>query len=145
MLNRQIRRRDGGLFDALQGSADRVAGGCRGDRRDQPDLHGNRSIAGKSEGKVTEQQRSLLARRGARAHAGGNPAHIVAMYAETSDIENVMVAGRFVKRDGRLVFDAGRLARLTDELLASRLRLFQEGSFKSVPVERGPQPGRFLV
>ena len=79
------------------------------------------------------------------AHAGGNPAHIVVMYAETSDIENVMVAGRFVKRDGRLVFDAGRLARLTDELLASRLRLFQEGSFKSVPVERGPQPGRFLV
>lgn len=72
------------------------------------------------------------------AHAGGNPAHIVVMYAETSDIENVMVAGRFVKRDGRL-------ARLTDELLASRLRLFQEGSFKSVPVERGPQPGRFLV
>lgn len=79
------------------------------------------------------------------ANAGGDPAHIVVMYAETSDIENVMVAGRFVKRDGRLAFDAGRLARLTDELLASRLRLFQDGSFKSVPVERGPQPGRFLV
>jgi 5-methylthioadenosine/S-adenosylhomocysteine deaminase len=79
------------------------------------------------------------------AHAGGSAAHIVVMYAETSDIDNVMVAGRFVKRNGTLTFDAGRLARLHDELLASRLRLFDEGKYKWSPVERGPQPERFLV
>ena len=33
---------------------------------------------------------------------GGDPAHAVVMYAEASDVDNVMVAGRFVKRDGKL-------------------------------------------
>jgi 5-methylthioadenosine/S-adenosylhomocysteine deaminase len=79
------------------------------------------------------------------ALAGGNPAHIVVMYAETSDIENVMVAGKFVKRDGKLTFDAGRLAKLNEELLASRLRMFGEGKFVSRPVERGPQPEKFFL
>jgi cytosine/adenosine deaminase-related metal-dependent hydrolase len=76
---------------------------------------------------------------------GGNAAHIVVMYAETSDIENVIVAGRFAKRNGQLIFDAARLARLHDELLASRLRMFEQGQFKSVPVERGPQPEHFVL
>lgn len=76
---------------------------------------------------------------------GGNPAHIVVMYAETSDIENVMVAGKFVKRAGKLTFDAGRLARLNEELLASRLRMFEEGDYQCKPVQRGPQPGRFVL
>ncbi|MDN8618898.1 amidohydrolase family protein, partial [Variovorax ginsengisoli] len=76
---------------------------------------------------------------------GGNAAHIVVMYAETSDIENVLVAGKFAKREGKLVFDAQRLAGLQDELLASRLRMFEEGKFKSRPVERGPQPEAFFL
>ena len=76
---------------------------------------------------------------------GGNPAHIVVMYAETADIENVMVAGNFVKRDGKLTFDSGRLAKLNEDLLASRLRMFEEGKFESRPVERGPQPERFFI
>ena len=76
---------------------------------------------------------------------GGNAAHIVVMYAETSDIENVLVAGRFAKRDGQLVFDAGRLQRLQQELLASRLRMFEEGGYQSRPVERGPQPKEFFL
>jgi len=76
---------------------------------------------------------------------GGNAAHIVVMYAETSDIENVLVAGKFAKREGKLVFDAQRLAGLQDELLASRLRMFEEGKFKSRPVERGPQPEAFCL
>jgi 5-methylthioadenosine/S-adenosylhomocysteine deaminase len=76
---------------------------------------------------------------------GGNPAHIVVMYAESADIENVMVAGKFAKRDGRLTFDAARLQNLNDELLASRLRMFEEGNYQSMPVERGPQPGRFYL
>lgn len=75
----------------------------------------------------------------------GSPAHIVVMYAETSDIENVMVGGQFVKRHGKLTFDEDRLARLSDELMASRMRIFETGNFKSVPVERGPQPERFVA
>ena len=76
---------------------------------------------------------------------GGNAAHIVVMYAETSDIENVMVAGQFVKRGGKLTFDEKRLAALSEELLASRLRMFEEGRFKSTPVVRGPQPEEFFI
>ncbi|TFZ04991.1 amidohydrolase family protein [Ramlibacter rhizophilus] len=77
--------------------------------------------------------------------AGGNPAHLVVMYAETSDIENVLVAGRFAKRAGRLTFDAQRLERLSEELLHSRLRLFEQGQFRCEPVERGPQPAHFHI
>jgi cytosine/adenosine deaminase-related metal-dependent hydrolase len=71
---------------------------------------------------------------------GGNPAHIVLLFAENADIENVMVAGQWRKRGGKLTFDAGRLARLNEELLASRLRMFEEGDYKCKPVEHGPQP-----
>jgi 5-methylthioadenosine/S-adenosylhomocysteine deaminase len=44
-----------------------------------------------------------------------------------------------------LTFDAARLQNLNDELLASRLRMFEEGNYQSMPVERGPQPGRFYL
>ena len=76
---------------------------------------------------------------------GGSPAHIVVMYAETADIENVMIGGQFVKRNGKLTFDTTRLERLSAELMASRMRIFETGNFKSVPVERGPQPERFVA
>ncbi len=76
---------------------------------------------------------------------GGNAAHIVVMYAETSDIENVMVAGRWAKRAGQLTFDAKRMERLHGELLSSRLRLFEQGGYNCVPVERGPQPEHFVL
>ena len=76
---------------------------------------------------------------------GGNAAHIVVMYAETSDIENVLVAGQFVKRGGKLTFDEKRLAALNEELLASRLRMFEEGKYQSQAVEHGPQPEEFFI
>ena len=60
------------------------------------------------------------------------------------DIENVMVAGQWRKRGGKLTFDAGRLGRLNEELLASRLRMFEEGDYRSNPVQRGPRPGRWM-
>lgn len=75
----------------------------------------------------------------------GSPAHIVVMYAETSDIEHVMVAGKFLKKDGALTFDAQRLAKLNDELLASRLRMFGEGNYRFQPVQNGPQPARWAI
>jgi cytosine/adenosine deaminase-related metal-dependent hydrolase len=75
---------------------------------------------------------------------GGYAAHAVLLYAETSDIEAVMVGGRWAKRDGRLLFDEARLARLNEQLLASRLRLFRDGNYVSRPVEPGPPPRRFV-
>jgi 5-methylthioadenosine/S-adenosylhomocysteine deaminase len=71
---------------------------------------------------------------------GGSAPHIVALYAETADIENVMVAGKFVKRSGELVFDAGTMAKLNEELLESRLRMFADGDYQWKPVQPGPQP-----
>ncbi|MCC6209897.1 MAG: amidohydrolase family protein, partial [Burkholderiales bacterium] len=56
---------------------------------------------------------------------GGDPAHAVIMYAETSDIENVMIAGKFHKRAGKLTFPAERLAKLQAELLESRQRMMR--------------------
>jgi 5-methylthioadenosine/S-adenosylhomocysteine deaminase len=75
---------------------------------------------------------------------GGDPAHAIVMYAETADIEHVMIAGRFAKRDGRLTFPAERLAKLQQELLESRLRLFKTGNFVYEQVTRGPLPERYV-
>lgn len=75
------------------------------------------------------------------AMAGGSAAHIVVLSAEMADIENVMVAGKLVKQAGRLTFDAGAIARLNEELLVSRMRIFEEGDYQWKPVENGPQPG----
>jgi len=75
---------------------------------------------------------------------GGDPAHAVVMYAETADIENVMIAGRFAKRDGKLVFPEARLKKLHEELLASRLRMMNKGNFVYQPAPNGPLPDRYV-
>ena len=75
---------------------------------------------------------------------GGDPAHAILMYAESADIEHVMIAGRFAKRDGRLVFPAGRLAKLHAELLESRERMMGEGGYVYRPVPAGPRPERYV-
>ena len=75
---------------------------------------------------------------------GGDPAHAVVMYAESADIENVMIAGRFAKRGGKLAFPAERLAKLQEELLESRLRMMREGNFVYRPVAGGPLPERYV-
>ena len=75
---------------------------------------------------------------------GGDPAHAIVMYAETSDIEHVLIAGEFAKKDGRLVFPAERLKKLQEELLESRLRLFKTGNYVYEYVERGPLPERYV-
>jgi hypothetical protein len=66
------------------------------------------------------------------------------MYAETSDIEHVMIAGRFAKRDGKLTFPAERLAKLQQELLESRQRMMAEGNYVYQPVPNGPLPDRYV-
>jgi len=75
---------------------------------------------------------------------GGDPAHAVVMYAEAADIEHVMIAGRFAKRDGRLTFPAERLAKLQQELLASRQRMMEEGNYVYQPAPNGPRPERYV-
>ncbi len=79
------------------------------------------------------------------AMPGGDPAHAIVMYAEASDVDNVMVAGRFVKRDGRLSFAEDRLKRVRAELLAARERIMREGNYVYQPAPRGPQPERFVI
>jgi 5-methylthioadenosine/S-adenosylhomocysteine deaminase len=75
---------------------------------------------------------------------GGDPAHVAIMYAETADIENVMIAGKFHKRDGKLTFPAERLAKLQQEVLESRLRMMKQGNFVYQPVPNGPLPERYV-
>lgn len=76
---------------------------------------------------------------------GGNPAHLVLMYAETADIEMVMINGKIVKSDGKLIFDEKRLQGLNNQLMESRMRIFGSGQFRAVEVERGPQPDKFFL
>ena len=75
---------------------------------------------------------------------GGDPAHAVVMYAETADIENVMIAGNFVKRGGRLAFPEERLRQLQQEVLESRLRMMHEGGYAYRSVPSGPPPERYV-
>jgi 5-methylthioadenosine/S-adenosylhomocysteine deaminase len=62
------------------------------------------------------------------------------MYAEAADIDSVMIAGRFVKRHGKLLFPAVRLARLQGALLESRERIMRAGNFEYTPAPPGPRP-----
>ena len=75
---------------------------------------------------------------------GGDPAHAILMYAETSDIENVMIAGKFAKRGGKLTFPEDRLAKLNQEILESRQRMMAEGNFVYQPKPSGPLPERYV-
>lgn len=77
------------------------------------------------------------------AMPGGDPAHAVVLYAEASDVENVMVAGKFVKRDGKLVYAADKLAKLRDDILASRERIMHEAGYVYQRVAKGPMPEKF--
>jgi 5-methylthioadenosine/S-adenosylhomocysteine deaminase len=76
---------------------------------------------------------------------GGDPAHTVVMYAEASDVDNVMVAGRFVKRDGKLLFPEEKLKRVRNELKEARARMMKEGHYVYKPAPRGPQPPKWAM
>jgi 5-methylthioadenosine/S-adenosylhomocysteine deaminase len=71
---------------------------------------------------------------------GGDPVNAVVMFAEAADVRDVMVAGNFLKRDGKLTFPIDKLARLRDDALDSRLRMMQEGNYVYQPAPNGPQP-----
>ena len=75
---------------------------------------------------------------------GGDPAHAIVLYAEAADVDSVMIAGEFVKRAGKLVFPADKLARLRDDILASRERIMHEAGYTYKLVPKGPMPERFV-
>lgn len=60
---------------------------------------------------------------------GGDPVHAVVMYAENANVDTVFVAGKAVKRGGKLLYPADRLAAKKEALLASRERIMQAGNY----------------
>jgi 5-methylthioadenosine/S-adenosylhomocysteine deaminase len=71
---------------------------------------------------------------------GGDPYHVVALYAENADIDSVMIGGDWVKRNGRLVFDAATLAARQAQLLESRRALMARGGYQYQPAPPGEHP-----
>ncbi|MCC7483845.1 MAG: amidohydrolase family protein [Burkholderiales bacterium] len=71
---------------------------------------------------------------------GGDPVHAIVLYADSADVDTVMIAGKIVKEGGRLRFPQARLAELQEQLLASRLRIMREGNYVYSPAPRGPRP-----
>jgi 5-methylthioadenosine/S-adenosylhomocysteine deaminase len=74
------------------------------------------------------------------AVAGGDAVHAVVMYAEAADVDTVLIAGRPVKRRGKLVFPEQRLNDMRARLLASRERIMHDGQYVYRPAAPGPLP-----
>jgi 5-methylthioadenosine/S-adenosylhomocysteine deaminase len=71
---------------------------------------------------------------------GGDPAHAVVMYAEASDIDSVMIGGRFVKRKGKLLIPERRMDLLKERLLKSRENIMRRGNYTYQPAPQGTLP-----
>lgn len=76
---------------------------------------------------------------------GGDPVHAIVMNAEAADVDSVMVAGKFLKRHGRLLFPETRLKALREETLASREHLMRDAGYRYAPFAKGPLPARYIV
>jgi 5-methylthioadenosine/S-adenosylhomocysteine deaminase len=70
----------------------------------------------------------------------GDAVHAVVMYAETADVDSVIIAGRFVKRGGKLLVSDAKLKDLKERLLASRERIMAAGNYEYRPAPNGPRP-----
>lgn len=70
----------------------------------------------------------------------GDPVHAVVMNAETGNVDTVLIAGKVVKRGGRLTFPASRIDTLKDDLLASRERVMRAGGYVYTPAPPSPRP-----
>lgn len=64
---------------------------------------------------------------------GGDPVHTVVMSAEAANVDSVMVAGRFLKRHGRLQCPEATLHRLREALLGVRQRVMARGGYSYRP------------
>ncbi len=70
----------------------------------------------------------------------GDPVQAVVMNAETANVDTVLIAGKVVKRHGKLAFPAERIGKLKTEVLASRERVMKKGNYVYRPVPEGPRP-----
>jgi cytosine/adenosine deaminase-related metal-dependent hydrolase len=70
----------------------------------------------------------------------GDPVQAVVMNAETANVDTVLVAGKAVKRRGKLVFPAKRIEKLKAQVLESRARVMKKGGYVYKPVAEGPRP-----
>jgi cytosine/adenosine deaminase-related metal-dependent hydrolase len=61
---------------------------------------------------------------------GGDPAHVVVNYAEQADVDTVLVAGKALKRHGRLLFPEQKMRELRDRLRASRERIMNSAAYR---------------
>ncbi len=64
---------------------------------------------------------------------GGDPAHVMVAYAEQADVDTVLVAGKPVKRHGRLLFPEAKMRELRERLVASRERIMHTASYRYTP------------
>jgi 5-methylthioadenosine/S-adenosylhomocysteine deaminase len=69
----------------------------------------------------------------------GDPVHAVVVNAETSNVDTVLIAGRVMKRGGRLTFPAAELAKLNQRLLGVRERVMARGNYRYAPVPEVPR------
>jgi cytosine/adenosine deaminase-related metal-dependent hydrolase len=76
---------------------------------------------------------------------GGDPVHAVVMNAEAADVDAVMVAGEFLKRDGKLVYPESQLRALRSQALESRQHLMRDADYVYQPFPQGPLPERYIV
>jgi 5-methylthioadenosine/S-adenosylhomocysteine deaminase len=65
----------------------------------------------------------------------GDPVHSVVMNAETANVDTVLVAGRVLKRHGKLTFPESRIRELKTELMRVRERVMV-GNYDTTPVVR---------
>lgn len=69
----------------------------------------------------------------------GDPVHAVVMYAETANVDTVLIAGKAAKRHGKLAYPEAKLAALQQKILAARERIMGEGKFVYKPAPNGPR------
>jgi hypothetical protein len=67
------------------------------------------------------------------------------MNAEAADVDSVMVAGKFLKRGGKLTFPEPRMSALRDEALQSRRHLMNDAGYHYSAAPSGPLPERYVV
>jgi 5-methylthioadenosine/S-adenosylhomocysteine deaminase len=71
---------------------------------------------------------------------GGDAVHAVVMYAEAADIDTVLIAGKVVKRGGKLIFSEDKLSELRGGILTSRERIMRSAGYVYKPLPPGLPP-----
>ena len=70
----------------------------------------------------------------------GDPVHTVVMNTETANIDTVLIAGKVMKRHGKLCFPEQQIRDLKTRLLAIRERVMKAGNYVYQPAPQGARP-----